>query len=388
MFENKISVMQLIQQRESLLKKREDVNKSMNAILDEAKANKRELSAEENVKYQQLQSEFDTLSREIAINVDMTNFATANPVKEKTKSEMLRECLKGGVQREYVLAREAMTTTDIEAGGMVPLTIKDVIPPLEMGLIFDKVGIPVQTGVKGNIQWPALGAIEASIVGEAVAVNETKIDLSKINAKHVRLSLKAKVSNQAINDSYSDLIGIVKGQIQAGLRRTLNRVTFSHEDFTSDLHGPFAGAKASGTFAGAVPTYKELLAMKGKVAASGVDMFGFCYIMSESMKALLEATPIDAGSGRMIVENDKVAGYPVYCTEYINYGKDKTKAGEEYIGAGVWAYLAANQHGDVRMIVDPYTAAGEDSVVVTLNSDWSLTTLEKSAFALYKTAAA
>jgi HK97 family phage major capsid protein len=292
------------------------------------------------------------------------------------------------VQREYVLAREAMTTTDIEAGGMVPLTIKDVIPPLEMGLIFDKVGIQVQTGVKGNIQWPALGAIEASIVGEAVAVNETKIDLSKINAKHVRLSLKAKVSNQAINDSYSDLIGIVKGQIQAGLRRTLNRVTFSHEDFTSDLHGPFAGAKASGTFAGSVPTYKELLAMKGKVAASGVDMFGFCYIMSESMKAILEATPVDAGSGRMIVENDKVAGYPVYCTEYINYGKDKTKAGEEYIGAGVWAYLAANQHGDVRMIVDPYTAAGEDSVVVTLNSDWSLTTLEKSAFALYKTAAA
>jgi HK97 family phage major capsid protein len=388
MFENKISVMQLIQQRESLLKKREDVNKSMNAIIDEAKANKRELSAEENVKYQQLQSEFDTLSREIAINVDMTNFATANPVKEKTKSEMLRECLKGGVQREYVLAREAMTTTDIEAGGMVPLTIKDVIPPLEMGLIFDKVGIQVQTGVKGNIQWPALGAIEASIVGEAVAVNETKIDLSKINAKHVRLSLKAKVSNQAINDSYSDLIGIVKGQIQAGLRRTLNRVTFSHEDFTSDLHGPFAGAKASGTFAGSVPTYKEWLAMKGKVAASGVDMFCFCYIMSESMKAILEATPVDAGSGRMIVENDKVAGYPVYCTEYINYGKDKTKAGEEYIGAGVWAYLAANQHGDVRMIVDPYTAAGEDSVVVTLNSDWSLTTLEKSAFALYKTAAA
>jgi hypothetical protein len=47
--------------------------------------------------------------------------------------------------------------------------------------------------------------------------------------------------------------------------------------------------------------------------------------------------------------------------------------------------LAANQYGDARLIVDPYTAAGSDSVVVTLNTEWSLTTLRKEAFALYKT---
>lgn len=106
------------------------------------------------------------------------------------------------------------------------------------------------------------------------------------------------------------------------------------------------------------------------------------------MKAALEATPIDAGSGRMVVENNTIGGYPVYCTQYINYGSSKEKANEEYVAAGCFGYLAANQHGEVRLIVDPYTKSKKDVVVFTINTDWSLTTLRKEAFALYKNTAA
>ena len=253
-----------------------------------------------------------------------------------------------------------------------------------MGLIFDKVGIPVQTGVSGNIQWPVMGSIEAEIQGETEDLTDQTIDFSKIAAKRVRLGISTEISNQAITDNYTDLVSLVQGQLQAGVRRTLNRVTFSHQNFTSDLHGPFAGAKATGAFAGAVPTYKELIAMKGAVATTGVEMVGFCFVMSEAMKAALEATPIDAGSGRMVVENNTIGGYPVYCTQYINYGSSKEKANEEYVAAGCFGYLAANQHGEVRLIVDPYTKSKKDVVVLTINTDWSLTTLRKEAFALYK----
>jgi hypothetical protein len=99
----------------------------------------------------------------------------------------------------------------------------------------------------------------------------------------------------------------------------------------------------------------------------------------------LEATPIDAGSGRMIVENGAINGYPVFTTEFINYGSDKTKAGEEYIAAGCFGYLPVNQYGELRVVVDPYSRAKEDIVQVTINGDWSITTLRPEAFALYKT---
>lgn len=385
------SVQELINERNSMLAQREAINISMNAIMDKAQAEKRELSAEENVEYQKLQANFNKIGREISMNVDAVNYMNAKPNVEKSKNVLLREAFQGAmgskekafnVKREWV---DGLEVADVTAGGMVPLTIKDILPPLEMGLIFDKVGIPVETGVVGDISWPIMGSVEATILGEKEALTDTGIDLTNLKPKKERLGIKIPVTYQAINDTNSNLLGIIQTQARMGITRLLNRVTFSHQNFTSSFHGPFAGAEAAGTFAGKAPTYAELLAMKGKVAATGVEMVGFCYVMSENMKSILEATPIDAGSGRMIIENGTIKGYPVFTTEYINYGSNKEKAGVEYIAAGCFGYLALNQYGDLRIVVNPYSRAGEDIVEVTINGDWSLTTLRSKAFALYKT---
>ena len=386
------SVTDLLNERNAMIAKREQINISMNAIADKAQAEKRELTAEENVEFQKLQSEFAKCGREIAMNVDMVNYMNAKPNAAKSKNALLREALQGAMgsqQKEFVVKREwvdGVEVADVAAGGMVPLTIKDILPTLEMGLIFDKVGIPVETGVVGDISWPVMGSVEASIAGEKEELTDTGVNLSNIKPKKERVGITIPITYQAINDINSNLLGIIKTQARMGITRLLNRVTFSHQNFTSTFHGPFAGAKASGTFAGSVPTLAELLKMKGAVASAGVEMVGFCYVMSETMKAVLEATPIDAGSGRMIIENGTIKGYPVFTTEYINYGSDKSKAGVEYIAAGCFGYLAANQYGDLRIVVNPYSRAKEDIVEVTINGDWSLTTLRTEAFALYKTA--
>lgn len=381
------TVTDLISERSAMIAKREQINIAMNAIADKVAAEKREMSAEENVEYQRLQSDFHKIGREIAMNVDVVNMKNAQPREEKSANQLMREALreaKRDGQAEFALKRE-ITTSTIDTGGLIPLTIKDILPPLEMGLIFDKIGVPIQTGVTGNLQWPVMGDGEAEILGETEELTDSTVDFSKINAVKTRMGVSFTVTNQAINDSDVDLVALIQQEARQRIRRVLNRVMFSHQDFTGNFHGPFAGAKAQGTFDGAVPTYKELLEMKGKVAETGVEMEGFCYVMSETMKAALEATPIDAGSGRMVIENGSIAGYPVFTTAYINYGSDKNKADVEYVAAGVYTYLAVNQYGELRMVVDPYTKAKKDEVVITLNADWSMTTLRKEAFALYKT---
>lgn len=393
MKKNEKSVNELIQERSSMIAKREALNISMCAIADKAAAEKRELTAEENVEYQKMQSDFHKIGREIAMNVDLVNMMNAKPKTEKSKNMMLREALQGAMgsqQKEFAVKREwtdGVDMAELAAGGMVPLTIKDILPPLEMGLIWDKVGIPMETGVVGDISWPVMGSVEASIIGEKEELTDTGVDLSNIKPKKERLGITIPITYQAINDTNSNLLGTILTQARMGFTRLLNRVAFSHQNFTSTFHGPFAGAKASGTFAAKVPTLAELLQMKGKVAAEGVEMSGFCYVMSENMKAVLEATPIDAGSGRMIIENGTIKGYPVFTTEYINYGSNKQKdEGVEYIAAGCFGYLAANQYGDLRIVVNPYSRAKEDIVEVTINGDWSMTTLRVEAFALWKTA--
>lgn len=387
MIKKEKTVTELVSERSAMIAKREQINIAMNEIADKVAAEKREMTQEENIKYQQLQSDFNKVGREIMMNVDIVNMKNSQPKTEKTANQLMREALREAKREgkaEFALKRE-ITTTSIDAGGLIPLTIKDILPPLEMGLIFDKIGIPIQTGVTGNLQWPVMGDGEAEILGETEELSDSTVDFSKINAVKTRVGVSFTVTNQAINDSDVDLVALIQQEARQRIRRVLNRVMFSHQNFTGDFHGPFAGAKAQGTFAGAVPTYKELLEMKGKVAETGVEMEGFCYVMSETMKATLEATPIDAGSGRMVIENGTIAGYPVFTTAYINYGSDKNKADVQYVAAGVYTYLAVNQYGELRMVVDPYTKAKKDEVVITLNSDWSMTTLRSEAFALYKT---
>ena len=392
MKEIKKSVTELLNDRNSMLAKRESINVRMNEINDKAQAEKRERSSEENVEYQKLQADFAKLGREIAMNVDVVNYMNAKPNVQKSKNALLREAFQGAMgsqQKEFAVKREwvdGVEMADIAAGGMVPLTIKDILPPLEMGLIWDKVGIQVETGVIGDISWPVMGSVEASVLGEKETLTDTGVDLSNIKPKKERVGITIPVTYQAINDTNSNLLGIIQTQARMGITRLLNRVAFSHQNFTSTFHGPFAGGKTQGSFAGSVPTLKELMEMKGKVAATGVEMSGFCFVMSENMKAILEATPIDAGSGRMIIENGTIKGYPVFTTEYINYGSDKNKAAVEYVAAGCFGYLAANQYGDLRIVVNPYSRAKDDIVEVTINGDWSITTLRSEAFALYKTA--
>lgn len=391
MKEIKKSVTELLSERNNMLAKREAINIRMNEIEDKAQAGKREFSAEENVEYQKLQADFAKVGREIAMNVDVVNYMNTKPNAQKSKNALLREAFQGAMgsqQKEFAVKREwgdGVEMADIAAGGMVPLTIKDILPPLEMGLIWDKVGIPVETGVIGDISWPVMGSVEASVLGEKETLTDTGVDLSNIKPKKERVGITIPVTYQAINDTNSNLLGIIQTQARMGITRLLNRVAFSHQNFTSTFHGPFAGGKTQGSFAGSVPTLKELMEMKGKVAATGVEMSGFCFVMSENMKAILEATPIDAGSGRMIIENGTIKGYPVFTTEYINYGSDKNKAAVEYVAAGCFGYLAANQYGDLRIVVNPYSRAKEDIVEVTINGDWSITTLRSEAFVLYKT---
>lgn len=385
------SVSELIGERNTMFAKREQINIRMNEISDKVQAENRPMSEAEKREYDTLQSDFAKLGRELSLNADMVSSLKNSSSEVKSQEALLREVLaeaakKGGKSEYVITAREWTNGIDmakVAEGGMIPLTIKDILPPLEQGLIHDKVGIPIETGVMGDIQWPVLGAVEATVKGEKESLADTGIDMSKVVAKKVRVGITIPVSGSAITSTSTNLLGLIQSQAGKGIVRLLNRVIFSHQNFTSDFHGPFAGAKAQIVFAGAVPTYKELLQMKGKVMGEGVEPVGFCYVMSENMKSILEATPIDAGSGRMIVENGAINGYPVFTTEFINYGSNKQKAEDvEYIGAGCWGYLPVNQYDELRVIVDPYSRAKDDIIQITINGDWSITTLRTQAFAL------
>ena len=73
---------------------------------------------------------------------------------------------------------------------------------------------------------------------------------------------------------------------------------------------------------------------------------------------------------------------------------------DRFMGIGIFNYLAVQQHGQVRLTVDPISKAAKNLTAVTINTSWSVTDLSvktttngkknttSTAFALYKIAEA
>lgn len=278
--------------------------------------------------------------------------------------------LVNGPEMEIPLNRDIQDTASAQP--LIPLTIGDIIQPLEKGLILNKVGLKMQYGLVGAWNYPIVAGIEATIEDENVEVNDTKIDISSINPSPKRVTIKIPVSNRAIDQSNGALLDIVRTQLPLAVARVLNKWMFSPTKITSKASdGCFVNPASKETFTTAI-NYKDAVKIKGKVMKTGV-IFDHtpAYVCSASTYADLETTPRDAGSGLMVVEKDKLNGYPVFMTEYV---------GDDFLGFGVFSYMLCGQFGKMRMTFDPYTGAGKNLVYFVFNSDYDMLALRPEAF--------
>jgi hypothetical protein len=304
-----------------------------------------------------------------------------NPSIVEDSNRIIRERVQSNSRVEIRLVRDLVMVSDAASGGIVPLRIQDILEPLTEGLILDKVGLPMPTGLAGDYVWPVYEAVEATIAGEGVKLTDTKIKMDKLTATPQRIGIAIPVTRQSIIQT-EDVIGtIVRNLMPLSVAMLLNKILFSTTKVTNatTLVGPFVNiaAKDIVTFS-AEPTFKEYNSMKAKVLATGVDGEHLCWVMTKAQKAIAEATPKDAGSGIMVCEDDKIAGLPVYTTNYI---------GEGNVGLGDWRYQPMGLFGDISFVIDPYSQARKDAVDFVLNVNYGTATLRPEAFALAKVGA-
>ena len=377
----------------SLYVEREQRVAAMDDLMDAVQAREEG----QRVLTQEEQTRFDTLEREVRaidnrIDLESVRMDSAQELntREAVFVRQVREAVSSRRVTEFVFdkatERSAGTQNLASVDPFVPVKIGDVLPPLEEGLIYSRVGVRLQTGLAGNYVWPVVGSVEATLAGEAVELTDSKIDITKISPVLQRIGITIPVTNQAITQSEGRILDVVNRQMPLAMTRVINRAMFCPEAYNTNFQGPWADTTASAqavTFAGAIPTYAELLQMKGTVLKNGIEPNGtMAYVMDEYMKATLEATPRDAGSGLMVIENGAIAGVPVFCTNYINYAKGGGAVAADHVGFGCWGYQMLGQFGNMRLVVDPYSRAKEDIVQFTLNADWSMKTLRGEAFVL------
>jgi HK97 family phage major capsid protein len=377
-----------------VLARREAIKVRFHEIADTLLKEQREMNDAEIKETAELEREMKIIDLQLLASGDNSIKAEVKMSREAMMDEFLRENRKAG--GEFPMMREAISTSTPNANSTFPLTVEDILLPLEEGLIMKSVGLKTRTGLVGQFLIPGIGSVEARVAGEKEKLADSDISFSQLKPKQERVGITAVITNQLINQSAGVAYEYIKIQLAAGLERALNRRMFITEGAIADaLVGPFyALGKETGVaisavktlaqkkavkkinFAGAVPTLKELTLMRTAPAVRGVTSLNGGYVMDAALAGELECTPKDAGSGVMILENGKIGGYPVFITNFID-GESACN-----VGFGFFGYEGFGQFGEMRVVVDPYTGATEDTVRITLNGDWAMTAVRPEAFTL------
>jgi HK97 family phage major capsid protein len=362
----------------------------------------RELTDEERAaktaERESLEVEYKAVEREskMLLNEKQNRSLTSAPkVDVNTQLREFIKTAKKGDSFMLPLNREAISTADTTPY-VQGITVVDLIDTERKDDdILLTAGVPMTTGVVGNkIQWAFAGGVEAVFANELAKTTERKISLDKQTPIQNRLTLRVRVSNQVLENSAFDLQGYIVTHVANALRDKINWAAASTTKATETLYGGFAQDAEQGTYgaAGYVPgkqtgTYttltKEVAAeMIGKLASRNIKLDNVVFVMGAADFWLAKVTPLDAGSGIMLIGNDnRLLGIPVIANNAINRATQKGALEGHNIGLGNFKYLPTMQHGNIRLSIDATSAlaADTDEVIVTINADFSMTVLKDGA---------
>lgn len=358
-----------------------EVKQQVLDIYKAAKSENRGLTEDESAKVEILKREMGEINADMMIEASERAAARVAGVtgSEARANEMrslfassVREAIKNGGTDNSIQLRAASLIDKADAQPLVALTIGDIIGPLEKGLVLDKVGCHIQTGLTEDWAYPVVEAVEATVAGEAVAISDSDIEISAVKPTPQRIAVTVPVTRTALAMTDERLYEIVTSSLQKAIQRTLNNWMFARTAIVSGVNGLFVNPTSVKKFTTAAPTYADVCGLVGAVDGTGiVPSATAAFVMSNAMRAALKSTPRSNGGDRMVIENDMIDGVPVFVTEY---------APANTIYYGYFSYALVGQFGDSTLIVDPYTLAKKNQVQFTLNSFWDIKAARAQAF--------
>ena len=359
----------------------------------EANGGEIKFTDEEAAKYDALVRESAGLSakaKAMASDAELRNIRS-NEEKGAKLREMLKNCVEKRENATTILANKVTTGDDqnenanLEAGGLIPVTIKEIIDTKVPGIELPDSLVMV-TGVTGTEIIPySTNDVKFTVNKEVQKVGVQALDFTNITAVPVRVAASLAVSHRAIDNAAFDIYSFMVFKMQKGWSIFRAVHVYAHGNYAK-LPSPFAQV-----------TVEELTLDEniGKNLAKKIaEMYDLGFegdpelIMDKVTEVELAFTkriPNSAGD-RTVVEGGKCVGYNYKVSPYVDYTIDANGAATKdveggkpvrYIAIGHFGYLAEEQHGEFRFNVDATSAEVFNSatVVLSMTTDYSLTEL-------------
>lgn len=409
------------------------------ALADKAKAEKRELTDDENTQFDSLQGEIDDLNpaieraekfeqNELMLAGDGAQRlagagASRGEERELEKVEQrfsinraFRLVQPGkkldGVEREIneiglkqtrdsgiklgaddaggfnlpisMLSRATQQTVSQDSGAYGGALVQNAAPvivdPLRPKLFLEDLGATFMTGLQGG-DVPLIVASDFAMefLAEGASITRQKKQYAGPSLSPKRAGGAVEISNRLIMQSSPD----VEALIMTGLRNGFSQLLESASINGAGGVAPTGLLSLSGVLAGsssasASATRALVLELEALIEQNNSTEKSLGFLMSPWLKAILKQVKTDAGSGIFILQDDKLDGFNYVATSLM----PALNSGVNFpLIFGDFAQMVIGQWGAINIKVNPFSADLEDSVRVTLNTHADMQIANPKAFA-------
>ena len=246
-----------------------------------------------------------------------------------------------------------LVSTDLLAGNFI-----DVLRNRSMVMA---AGATVLTDLSGNVAIPrktsgSSGGWIATEGGNA-ASSEAQFDQVTLTPKTV--AAYSTYTRQLLMQSSLAIEALLRMDLAMGLATTMDLASLYGTGSSGQPTGisQTAGVNLPTAFAGAVPTYAEVVAMESAVAADNADFGTLAYMMEAQMRGALKTTEKASSTAQFVWEpGNTVNGYTTHVTNQVTSGD---------IFFGNWADLIVGFWGGLDLLSDPYTGSKSASIQVS-----------------------
>ncbi|MCO6358554.1 phage major capsid protein [Roseivirga pacifica] len=290
--------------------------------------------------------------------------------------------------------RDLTVGTATAGGHTVATELQGLIPALRPNLLVESMGARMLTGLVGDVDIPRNNGVgTAEWEGEQDDAAETTQSFDKISLSPNRLAAFTHYSKKLLAQSSIGVENFVREDLEMAIKIAVDAAAINGSGSGSVPAGVLQtadiGSVAIGTNGG-TPTYGKIIDLETAVNADNALMGTLGYISTPQMKGVFKQTKIDAGSGRFIMAQDsnELNGYRAGFSTQVP--SDLTKGTADSICHAIifgnWNDLIVANWAGLDIVVNPYTQAKKATVEVIVNSFWDIAVRHPESFAAIKDA--
>lgn len=262
------------------------------------------------------------------------------------------------VRRSWKMSKRDLNTTDDSAVIAEDFRGGDFIDVLRNASSVMQAGATMLSGLQGDVKIPKKTAASSAgwIATEGGAAAESEPTLGQVTMSPKTLGAFTDITRLMMMQSSLDIEALIRNDLSTALALAIDLGALAGSGSSGQPTGikNVSGINAPTAFAGANPTFAEIVAMETAVAEDNALMGNLAYILPAGMYGALKTTTKDAGSGQFVVEpGNTINGYRAIVSNQVT-------AGDLYFGN--FSDLLVGMYGGLDITVDPFTNSTSGTV--------------------------